>query len=416
MLNKNNIYTLIKKVKNLIASDEFKAKHSLEQNAFTRNRKLSFQDIIYFILGLPRKSLPTELDLFFEEQGFSVSKQAFSKARYKISSQAFEDIFDMTTNIFEFTKQPRTYDGYRIFAIDGSDIAVDRNKNNTAEFGLKTNNHSSYPMARLSALYDITNDLIVDVQFTGISVGEREHAHRLLSSKALDIANRKYKNLIIFDRGYPSRALIHELEDKGLFYLIRCSHSFLACVNECPDGDHIVVDTFKDRTTKLRVIKDTTCDESRIYVSNLFGDNQDAKYHQNLYHRRWDIETKYGELKTRMHLENFSGKNPLAIRQDLYAALFISNLSSLIKSIAEAEIEDELTDNEHQYQLNRSFIIGKVCQYVKSLSAFSYPKKKLIMLISRIKSMRSIVRPDRHFKRISGHHGTTNGFYIRVNI
>ena len=128
MLNKNNIYTLIKKVKNLIASDEFKAKHSLEQNAFTRNRKLSFQDIIYFILGLPRKSLPTELDLFFDEQGFSVSKQAFSKARYKISSQAFEDIFDMTTNIFEFTKQPRTYDGYRIFAIDGSDIAVDRNK------------------------------------------------------------------------------------------------------------------------------------------------------------------------------------------------------------------------------------------------------------------------------------------------
>lgn len=409
MLNKNNIYTLIKKVKNLIASDEFKAKHSLEQHAFTRNRKLSFQDIIYFILGLPRKSLPTELDLFFEEQGLSVSKQAFSKARYKISSQAFEDIFD-------FTKQPKTYDGYRVFAIDGSDIAVDHNENNAAEFGLKTNNHSSYPMARLSALYDITNDLIVDVQFTGISVGEREHAHRLLSSKALDTANRKYKNLIIFDRGYPSRTLIHELEDKGLFYLIRCSHSFLSCVNECPDGDHIVVDNFKDRTTKLRVIKDTTCDEPRIYVSNLFGDNQDTKYHQNLYHKRWEIETKYGELKTRMRLENFSGKNPLAIRQDLYATLFISNLSSLIKSIAEAEIEDELVDDDHHYQLNRSFIIGKVCRYVKSLADFSNPKKKFTMLISRIQSMRSIIRPDRHFKRISGHHGTTNGFYIRVNI
>lgn len=81
MLNKNNIYTLIKNIKSLIASDEFRIKHSLEQNAFTRNRKLSFQDIIYFILGLPRKSLATELDLFFDKQGFSVSKQAFSKAR-----------------------------------------------------------------------------------------------------------------------------------------------------------------------------------------------------------------------------------------------------------------------------------------------------------------------------------------------
>lgn len=416
MLNKNNIYTLIKNVKNLIASDEFRIKHSLEQNAFTRNRKLSFQDIIYFILGLPRKSLPTELDLFFEEQGYSVSKQAFSKARYKISSQAFEDIFYMSTDIFQFAKQPKTWDGYRIFAIDGSDISVDHNKNNAAEFGLKTNNHSSYPMARLSALYDITNDLIVDVQFTGISVGEREHAHRLLSSKALTVDSKKYKNLIIFDRGYPSRALIHELEDKGFFYLIRCSHSFLSCVNECPDGDHTVVDNYKGRTTQLRVIKDTTDEEPRIFVSNLFGDTQDTKYHQNLYHRRWEIETKYGELKTRMRLENFSGKNPQAIRQDLYAALFISNLSSLIKSFAEAEIEEELTNDKHQYQLNKSFIIGKVCQYIKALAILSNPKKKLTMLIIRIQTMRSIIRSDRHFKRISGHHGTTNGFYIRVNI
>lgn len=416
MHSENNIYTLIKKIKTLIASDEFKEQHSLEQNAFTRNRKLSFQDVIYFILGLPRKSLPTELDSFFEDRDFSVSKQAFSKARYKISFQAFKDIFDMTTNIFEFTKHPKTYDGYRVFAIDGSDIAVDHNENNATEFGIKTNNHSSYPMARLSALYDITNDLIVDIQFTGIFVGEREHAHRLLSSKALDVTNKKYKNLIIFDRGYPSRALIHELEDKGLFYLIRCSHSFLSCVNECPDGDHVVVDTFKDRTTYLRVIKDTGSDEPRIYVSNLFGDNQGAEYHQNLYHRRWEIETKYGELKTRMRLENFSGKKPLAIRQDLYATLFISNLSALIKSFVEAMIEDELTDDEHQYQLNRSFIIGKVCKYVRSLSRVSYSKKKLMILISRIQSMRSIIRPNRHFKRISGHHGTTNGFYIRVNI
>ncbi len=415
MLTKNSIYRLIKNVKNLISSDDFKAKHSLDQNAFKRNRKLSFQDIIYFILGLPRKSLPTELDSFFEKQGYSVSKQAFSKARYKISSQAFEEIFHMSTDIFQFTKQPKTWDGYRIFAIDGSDIAVDHNENNANEFGLKTNNHSSYPMARLSALYDITNDLIVDVQFTGISVGEREHAHRLLSSKSL-ITNKQYKTLIIFDRGYPSRSLIHELEDKGVFYLIRCSHSFLSCVNECPDGDHSVLDTYKGRTTRLRVIKDTSGEESRIFVSNLFGDSQDTQYHENLYHRRWEIETKYGELKTRMRLENFSGKNPQAIRQDLYATLFISNLSSLIKISAEAEIEKELTNENHQYQLNRSFIIGKVCQYVKTLAMTLNYKKKLSMMMIRIQAMRSIIRPDRHFKRISGHHGTTNGFYIRVNL
>ena len=415
MFKKNSIYRLVKNVKNLIASDSFKEKHCPEKTAFTRNRKLSFQDIIYFVLGMPRKSLPTELDLFFGEKGYSVSKQAFSKARYKISSYAFEDIFRMSTDIFQFTNHPKTWDGYRVFAIDGSEIAVDHNKNNEAEFGLKGSSKHPYPSARLTTLYDVTNDLIVDDVFTGISVGEREHAHRLLSSDAL--ANDKgYKNLILFDRGYPSRELIYELEDKGLFYLIRCTHSFLTCVNGCPDGDHTVSDNHKGRTVSIRVIKDTSGEEPHILVSNLFGNHQGTEYHKNLYHKRWSIETKYGELKTRARLENFSGKNPQAIRQDLYAALFISNLSALIKSSAEDEIEEELKGGNHKYQLNRSYIIGAVSRYVRCLINIRCYKKKLDRLMHHIQNVRSIIRPDRHFKRKAGHHGITNGFYIRVNL
>ena len=415
MVNKNRICKLIKDVKTAIGSEDFKAKHSLIPNVFTRNRKMSFQDIVLFVLSLPRKSLPTELDMFFEDRGITISKQAFSKARYKISYQAFEEIFNMSTDIFKFTRQPKTWDGYRVFAIDGSDIAVDHNANNIAEFGLKTNNHCSYPMARLSALYDVTNDLIVDTQFTGISIGEREHARRLLSSDAL-INNRQYKNLIIFDRGYPSRSLIHELEDKGYSYLMRCYTSFFSCVNECPDGDHIVYDIHNERTTKIRVIKDTTGEDSQIFISNLFGQHQDAAYHQNLYKKRWDIETKYGELKTRIRVENFSGKNPLAIRQELYAAMFISNLSALVKSCVEDGFEDTFFNESHVYQLNRSYIIGAVCRYIKHLMNINDYRKKLDMLLTRTKNMKSVMRPDRHFRRTLGHHGSTNGFYIRVNI
>ena len=415
MFRKNSICRLVKSVKNLIASDSFKEKHCPEKTAFTRSRKISFQDIIYFVLALPRKSLPTELDLFFEKKGYSVSKQAFSKARYKVSPQAFEDIFNLSTDIFQFTIHPKTWDGYRIFAVDGSEIPVDHNKNNVTEFGLKGGSMHSYPSARLTALYDVTNDLIVDAVFTGISVGEREHAHRLPSSEALT-NDKGYKNLILFDRGYPSRELIYELEDKGFFYLIRCTHSFLKCVNACPDGDHMVSDIHKGRNIKIRVIKDTSSEEPHILVSNLFGDHQDMEYHKNLYQKRWSIETKYGELKTKARLENFSGKNPKAIRQDLYAALFISNLSALIKSAAEDEIKEELDSGRHKYQLNRSYIIGVVSRYVRCLINSRCYKKKLDRLMHHIQNVRSIIRPDRHFKRKAGHHGITNGFYIRVNL
>lgn len=415
MFKKNSICKLIKNVKDLISSASFKEKHCLEKTAFTRNRKLSFQEIMYFVLGMPQKSLTTELDLFFGEKNISVSKQAFSKARYKISPLAFEDIFHLSTDLSRFTIHPKTWDGYRVFAVDGSEIAVDRNKNNETEFGLKGCSQRPYPSARLTALYDVTNDLIVDAVFTGISVGEREHARRLLSSEAL-INGRGYKNLILFDRGYPSRELIYELEDKGFFYLIRCTHSFLSCVNECPDGDHTVSDIHRGRTVSLRVIKDTSGEEPQILVSNLFGEHQDMRYHQDLYHKRWSIETKYGELKTRIRLENFSGKNPRAIRQEVYAALFISNLSALIKSSAENEIREELDRGRHKYQLNRSHIIGAVSRYIRCLINTRCYRDKLRQLIQRAKKVRSIIRPDRHFKRKVSHHGITNGFFIRVNI
>lgn len=415
MFKKNCICQLIKNVKDLIASASFKEKHCIEKTAFTRNRKLSFQVIMYFVLSLPQKSLTTELDLFFGEKNRSISKQAFSKTHYKISPSAFEDIFHLSTDLFRFTKHPKTWDEYRIFAVDGSKIAVDHNKNNETEFGLKSGNRHSYPSARLTALYDVTNDLIVDAVFTGISVGEREHAHRLLSSEAL-INGKGYKNLLLFDRGYPSRELIYELEDKGFFYLIRCTHSFLSCVNNCPDGEHTVSDIHKGRTVSLRMVKDTSGEQPHILVSNLFGEHQDMEYHQNLYHRRWSIETKYGELKTRVRPENFSGKNPQAIRQDLHAALFLSNLSALIKSSGENEIGEEWNNVRHTYQLNRSHLIGAVSRYIRYLKNIRYYRDKLWQLIQCAKNVRSIIRPDRHFKRKVSHHGIINVFFIRINL
>ena len=221
---------------------------------------------------------------------------------------------------------------------------------------------------------------------------------------------------MIFDRGYPSRALIHELENKGFYYIIRCYTSFISCVNECPKGDHIVMDYHQNRSTKLRVIKDTVEDSPYILISNLFETHQNKEYLYHLYQKRWEVETKYGELKTHIRVENFSGRNPRAIYQELYAALFISNLSALIKSAVESDFESSLITSKHKYQLNRSYIVGVVCRYIKKLLYLFDYKKKLGILMSKIKKLKSIIRPDRHFDRNSSHHKATNGFYIRVNI
>ena len=83
MFKKNSICKLIKNVKDLIASASFKEKHCLEKTAFTRNRKLSFQDIMYFVLSMPQKSLTTELDLFFGKKTFPFPNRLFQKRAIK---------------------------------------------------------------------------------------------------------------------------------------------------------------------------------------------------------------------------------------------------------------------------------------------------------------------------------------------
>jgi len=416
MITKENFCAVLSDVNKLIYSDEFKEKYCLNENAFSRNRKLSFTDIIFFILGMPRKSLSTELDIFFEKSSLSITKQAFSKARYQISEQAFIHLFQSTARIYNTPGSSSLWNGYRIFAVDGSMITVPHNSKTAAEFGLYRNNHSEYPMARASVLYDVTNDLVADVEFTGITVGEREHASNLLDSPQL-IQTAGYQNLLIFDRGYPSRNLILDLEKRGFSYLIRCTHSFLKCVNECPEGDHIVNDEYKGTSTRLRVIKtDIDNDNKQILVSNLFGPDQDIEYHKRLYRMRWGIETKYGELKTRLRVENFSGKNPRAVYQEFYAALFISNISAIIKSLSEAELGVELNTPKHLYQLNRSYIIGLVARKIKCLLAGVRLYDLVIDLIVKAKHIKSIIRNERHSHRNKNHHDATNGFYIRVTV
>ena len=83
MFKKNSICQFIKNVKDLISSVPFKEKYCLEKTAFTRNRKLSFQDIMYFVLSRPQKSLATELELFFDKNEVLYLNRHFQKRAIK---------------------------------------------------------------------------------------------------------------------------------------------------------------------------------------------------------------------------------------------------------------------------------------------------------------------------------------------
>ena len=46
--------------------------------------------------------------------------------------------------------------------------------------------------------------------------------------------------------------------------------------------------------------------------------------------RRWRIEESYKVMKSRIEMENFSGKSPKAAKQDFHARIFTANLTSIL--------------------------------------------------------------------------------------
>ncbi len=91
---------------------------------FTRDRKLNMEETIRLILSMEGGSLNKELYSHSKQAKVNVTSSAFVQQRSKISSDAFRDLF------YHFNANSRDierYKGYRIFAVDGSDINHYRN-------------------------------------------------------------------------------------------------------------------------------------------------------------------------------------------------------------------------------------------------------------------------------------------------
>lgn len=104
---------------------------------FTRMRKLSFIDTMKAVIIMEGNSLSKELcDIFnFNTDGSFISKSAFVQRRSKIKPEAFEDAFRIF-NERTACNDLNLYDGYRLLAVDGSDVNIALNKNSATYFPL----------------------------------------------------------------------------------------------------------------------------------------------------------------------------------------------------------------------------------------------------------------------------------------
>lgn len=372
-----------------VNSQEFLERARKKATDFTRKRNLSFSLLCLFLLRTVRECLFIAFTKFTENitETISMTEQSLSEARNKIRWEAFAELSGKVGGL-AYSGYYETWNGYRLWAIDGTKIALPNIPSLREQFG----NEKGSPMARGSILYDVLNYTIFDAHIEPLAVDERTLAKRHVD--ALKKGMNDGKDLIISDRGYPSEDMIDYYESNNIKYLMRVRRKFNADV-DAVTGNEGFVKIGKYTVRVIKVILDT--EEIEVLLTNL-TENVDFK---GLYFCRWGVEKEYDVLKNALEIENFSGRSETAIKQDFYAHIIASNL--LVASYWEAQEivnaeRNENTENKREYKVNVSQSAGILKSYiVRAILAKTGREREQLLVEMHERMARAVVpiRPNR---------------------
>ena len=377
---------------------------------FSRRGKMGFKNVILFILNFGKKSLQIELDNFFKtinKTNDGVKKQAFSEARQKVSPEAFIILQENIIKKVYTATDLNLYKGYRLSAIDGSTIELQNTEELRKAFGYAENGKEEIARAKISEIYDIENNIIIDAIIDRYDTPERELAIRHIEKlKEYGLQN----DLVLFDRGYPSKEFIATLIENDIKFVMRVSKSFIEEVNNTKGEDETVTFRYNGKSYTIRVIKfalDETTQETLI--TTLYDESFTVDDFKELYFKRWGAEIKFNELKQRLQLENFDGIKEVVIKQDFYATIFLANMAALAKMQSDEEIQNKNKGKElkYEYKTNVNIMLGKLKDKLILIMIEKSPWKRARMyreLLCEI-SMNSIpIRPNRQNPRRFKHY------------
>jgi len=383
--------------------------------------------VLSFICNFIRKSLSIEIDNFSQYICNSTinnisyfTKSAFVQCRKKIKPKVFKHLSSIIVNEFYNDNElaVKLWKGFRLLAVEGSRLTLPKTQELKSIYGTTNNQHKEgVVQGRVSVLYDILNNYIVDGILAPLSKGEPVLAVEHLN-------HTRIKDLIIYDRGYPSFNLVYEHEKRKINFLFRVKEGFSNTVRtfvESKKRSQIVVikptknknysnkEYDKNSTIKVRLIYVTLKDGSKEILMTSLLDSKKFSHDifKTLYFKRWGIETFYDELKNKINVENFSGYSNQVIQQDFNVAIFVSNIQTLIISELEEEINKKSKGKKYKYKINTNLSYG-------------FLKNRILTLLMNEKEMEKVntelkclfkkhiepIRPNRSNPRNSGKYRT----------
>lgn len=347
-----------------------------KETDFTRNRKLTFENMIALILLKWVKSLQLRLNEFtlkLWKNVETITVSAYVQAKNKISSEVFIRMnLDVIVNRYYDLKENEawyeTWNNHRILAIDGSQIRLPDEKEVKEKYWISKIKNSrwnqwEYTHWLLSVLYDPLNNLALDTILEKWKYSERALAIQNIINleKTIQI---KEKDIVIYDRWYFSSFIFSILlsYDKEVVFRLRrwiCKEADELFEKDCKIDSKIItlkvenkeeeyeekywikLDKKIQKEIKIRLVRIIlNTGEVEVLATSLLDEKKyKTEIFSELYFKRWWIEVYYDVLKNRLWLENFTWKNVESVLQDLYSSIYLSNFETILTRPYNKELE-----------------------------------------------------------------------------
>ncbi len=379
----------LERFKERVNGSDLKLRCRKNNKDFTRDRKITPKDIILYTLNNRGKTTKMELYDFINEYGLEkVSTPALLKQREKLNENIFKELNKEQLLRFydDYSKEVKTYKGFVLGAIDGSDCEVP-NTIETRERYKSVNATDDDRIARikLSNCYDVINGYVLDTE-----IAEYKHWEVDLALKHID--NLEYlaphfNFLYVMDRGYFSLSVMYRLMKENKKFVIRLNKRFLKSEQKTmKTNDEIVeikyqydrIRNYKDKdeefynyyeegnTISIRMVNvELSSGEIETIMTNVSKEELSSKDVYNIYGLRWGIETNYHELKESMMITNISSSKDTIIKQEIYSQMVVNNI---IRSIAN-DINEDINQEKykHKMKVNFNMAVGFVKRFLMKI-------------------------------------------------
>ena len=278
-----------------------------------------------------------------------VKDGAISHARVKLGVPVFRDIFYKF--VLSFTLITPDFYEWATLMFDGTAMTMPDTESNREKFGKPKSSRGSgaFPQMRAVALLVMSARLVFDIAyapFSGKKTGERTLMFKILKKI-------KRKNfLFLFDAGFYSPFFAWHMIENGHDFIMKLSSTVKLCAvpgSHLPDGSYLAVIKGKvedsarsgngrKKWKKVEIVVRVIVFQIRGFrpvrlITTILDPAITAKEIIKHYHKRWDIEIAYDEIKTHQ-CATLRGQMPTIIRskradlveQELYAMLIMYNL------------------------------------------------------------------------------------------